>query len=535
MGGIVVAPQPPAAEVGAEVLSAGGNAVDGAVAAVLMQAAADPFMCGIGGFGVAQVFVKETGDNLCVDFFGRAGSAARADLWADKARKTADGKSYVEGFGNDIGYRSIAVPGTVAGMMEMHRRWGSMPWAELVRPAERFLRAGYPLYQYIADYFSYPAGPPDHPTQQQRLSATPEMARIWLKPDGSFRGVGEPVQLPDYADTLARLADAGGEDFYRGEIAARIAADLTANGALATAGDLANYKVRVEPPVAGSYRGYQVMVPPPPSGGVTVLQMLNILEQFELPALGHNSPAYLDIVIRAMQAAAAERKAKLGDPAFVEVPVEAMVDKGWAAGAAAEMRAGRTPEGGEKPVPPGTTHLTVCDDDGNAVAVTHTLGMGSGVITKGLGFQYNNAMANFDPEPGLANSVAPGKARISAMSPTMAMKNGLPQLVLGSPGSNAIVNAIVQVLLNSIDFGMPPVQAVSEPRVHCEGGPVSLETRFLRSTAAALAAAGHVIKHGAFGYDTLQGRVQLAAAAGGDGGWQGASDPRRDGGIAARG
>ncbi len=545
MGGIVVAPQSPAAEVGAEVLRAGGNAVDAAVAGVFMQAASDPFMCGIGGFGVAQVFIAETGENLCVDFLGRAGSAARADLWAAGARRTEDGKTYVEGFGNDIGYQSIAVPGTVAGMWEMHRRWGRIPWAELVRPAERFLRAGYPLYQYIADYFSYPAGPPDHPTQQQRLSATAEMARVWLKPDGSFRTTGELVQLPEYADAMGRLAEAGGEDFYRGEIGAKIAGDFEANGSLATAADLAGYQVRVCPPVVGSYRGYQVTVPPPPAGGVTLLQMLNIMEQFEVRGLRHNSPGYLDVVARAMQAGAAERKAKLGDPAFVEVPVAEMIDKAWAAGVAGEIRAGRVVGGAGAPVQPGTTHLTVGDADGSAVAVTHTLGMGSGVITKGLGFQYNNAMANFDPLPGLANSVAPGKARISAMTPTMAMMGGRPSLVLGSPGSNAIVNAVLQVLVNCIEFGMGPLQAVSEPRVHCEGGPVAFETRFLRATVAKLAGAGHVVKHGAFGYDTLQGRVQLAAwrdgadrpggAGGAAGGWSGASDPRRDGGIAVAG
>lgn len=535
LGGIVVAPQAAAAEVGAEILRAGGNAVDAAVAAVFMQAASDPFMCGIGGFGIAQVFIRESGENLCVEFHGRAGSAARADIWADKARKTPDGKSYVEGFDNDIGYQSISVPGTVAGMMEMHKRWGKMPWAELLRPAERFLRDGYPLYQYIADYFVYPAGPPDHPTQQQRLSATPEMARLWLKPDGSFRSAGELVQLPEYAAVMGRLAEAGGSDFYQGEIGAAIAADFAANGALATGEDLAGYRACVAPPLAGSYREYQVMVPRPPGGGVTLLQMLNILERFDLRALGHNSQAYLDVLIRTMQTASAERKAKLGDPAFVAVPVAEMLDKGWASRMAEEIRAGRTPAGDDKPAGPGTTHLTVGDREGNAVAVTHTLGMGSGVVTKGLGFQYNNAMANFDPVPGLANSVAPGKARISAMSPTMAMLGGRPRFVLGSPGSNAIVNAILQVLLNAIDFGMTPLAAVSEPRIHCEGGPVSLETRFLRATAAGLAAAGHVIKHGAFGYDTLQGRVQLAAAdPDGGGGWVGASDPRRDGGIAAR-
>lgn len=553
MAGIVVAPQPAAAEVGAEVLRAGGNAADAAVAAAFMQAAADPFMCGIGGFGIAQVFMRQANDHWCVEFFGRAGSKARPDLWAGRARKTPDGKSYVEGFSNDVGYQSISVPGTVAGLAEIHRRWGRMPWAELVRPAAGFLRAGYPLYQYIADYFVYPAGPPAHPTQRERLAATPEMARTWLGPDGSFRTQGETVQLPEYASTLDRIAGAGGEDFYRGEIGGRIAEDMEAHGALFTREDLAGYRVGLSRPLRGDYRGWQVAVPPPPAGGVTLLQMLNLLERFDLAGMGHNSAEYLDLLIRVMRLGAAERQAKLGDPAFAEVPVAEMVDNQWAAAKAEEIRAavaagaarvtapggggdggGTAQPDGVRPPFGGTTHLTVADRDGNAVAVTHTLGMGSGVITPGLGFQYNNAMAGFDPEPGKANSVAPGKARISAMTPTMALRGGRPALVLGSPGANAIVNAVVQVLVNTIDFGHRPVEAVSAPRIHCEGGPVSLEARFLRATAAELARRGHAVKQGAIGYDTLQGRVQLAVAEG-EGGWRGASDPRRDGGIAVEG
>ena len=260
--------------------------------------------------------------------------------------------------------------------------------------------------------------------------------------------------------------------------------------------------------------------------------MFNILAHFDPAAIGHNSPAYLDVLARTMQLAASERRAKLGDPAFVDVPLDQMLDADWAAAAAADIRAGNSPAPAGPPADPGTTHLTVVDDAGNALALTHTLGMGSGVITPGLGFQYNNAVGGFDPEPDRPNSLAAGKSRISAMSPTLVMRDGRPYLVLGSPGSNAIVNAIVQTVVNAVDLGLPPLAAVSAPRIHAEGGPVSLETRFLRSTAAALAAAGHDVVHGAVGYDTLQGRVQLAVA--GADGWRGASDPRRDGGIAAR-
>ncbi len=534
MSGVVVAPQPAAAEVGGEILRAGGNAFDAGVAAVFMQAAADPFMCGIGGFGIGQVFVAQTGTCQCVEFYGRAGQAAREDMWAGLVRRTAEEKAYVEGWQNEIGYGSMGIPATVAGMMEIHQRWGRMPWAELVRPAERFLRAGYPLYQYIADYFSYPAGPPAKPTQLQRFNASQEMARIWLREDGQFRQAGETVQLTDYADTLSRLADAGGDDFYHGDIATLMVDDWAANGALITREDLASYGVTVAPPLEGKYRDYEVSVPPLPGGGVTLLQMLNILGQFNLASLGHNSPEYLELLIRAMQAASQQRK-HLGDPGFIDVSLDELLSPGWAAQMAEAIRSGQPFCGSERPVDSTTTHLTVCDAQGNALAVTHTLGMGSGVITPGLGFQYNNCLGGFDPEPGKPNSLAPGKARISSMSPTILIRDGQPQMVLGSPGSNAIVNAILQTLCNIIDFGMEPLEAVSQARVHCEGGPVSLESRLLRSTANVLATAGHQVQHGAIGYDTLQGRVQLAVAeqlCSDTVVWQGASDPRRDGGIA---
>ena len=533
MSGVVVAPQPPAAEVGGEILRAGGNAFDAAVAAVFMQAAADPFMCGIGGFGISQVFVASTGTCHCVEFYGRAGQAVREDMWADQVHKVGQGKAYVEGWRNEMGYGSIGIPATVAGMMEIHRRWGRMPWAELVRPAERFLRDGYPLYQYIADYFSYPAGPPTKPTQLQRFQASPEMARTWLREDGQFFQVGETIQLTDYAATLSQLAEAGGEDFYHGDIAATMADDWAANGAFISREDLASCRAAVSEPLTGKYRDYDVSVPPLPGGGATLLQMLNVLDRFNLVSLPHNSPEYLGILVGAMQAASGERK-HLGDPAFVEAPLDELLSQEWAARTAEAIRTGRPCSGEETPSNGNTTHLTVGDDQGNAVAVTHTLGMGSGVITPGLGFQYNNCLGGFDPEPGKPNSIAPGKARISSMSPAILIRNGRPQLVLGSPGSNAIVNAILQTLCNTIDFSMDPLEAVSQPRVHCEGEPVSLESRILRSTASALAEAGYQVQHGAIGYDTLQGRVQLAVAdpsPSGGTAWQGASDPRRDGGI----
>ncbi len=526
MNGVVVAPQPRAAEVGAEILRSGGNAFDAAVAAAFVQAATDPFMCGIGGIGVAQIFDAASDEHVILDFVGRVGSRARADQWAKLARRTAEGKTYVEGWRNYLGYQSILVPGTVAGLAAIHAR-GRMPWRDLVRPAIRILREGFPLYEYITEYFfethQYPVGE-NYPTFAEFVHTTDAMATLWLRDDGTVRRVGDRLTNPDYADALACIADEGPGAFYRGEIAARIMADFAAHDALITADDLAACTAVVRAPIRSDYRGATVATSP--LGGATVLQILNILEGFPVAALGHNSAEYLHLLASAMRLAFAERDRLSGEDGDV---LDELIGTRHAAELRARIAATDIPSEEAVGVP-GTTHLSVADREGNAVALTHTLSMGSGVVTPGLGFQYNNGMCTFDPLPGKPRSIAPGKPRITPMAPTFVLRGGRPEIILGSPGSNAIVNAIAQVIVNRLDFGMTPLEAVSAPRIHCEGGPVLTETRLPVATAQALAARGHRLTPRPFAYDSLQGRIQLIVAENGD--WVGASDPRRDGGTA---
>jgi gamma-glutamyltranspeptidase/glutathione hydrolase len=528
MRGVVVAPQPPAAEAGADVLRAGGNAFDAAVAAAFVQAATDPFMCGIGGIGIAQVFEAATGENVVIDFVGRVGSRARPDQWAKLARRTATGKTYVDGWHNYLGYQAILIPGTVAGLASIHAGRGRLPWRELLQPAIRILRDGFPLYEYMTEYFfethQYPVGE-NYPTFDEFIRTTDALARLWLRDDGTVRRVGEHLTNPAYADVLHCLADEGADAFYRGAIAERILADFAAHDALITADDLAGPQAFTCAPLVSDYRGATVSTSP--LGGATVLQVLNILEGFPVAALGHNSAEYLHTLISAIQFAFPDRERMVGEGG--EAVMADLVSKEHAA----ELRA-RMGEAGVPPAEiasvPGTTHLSVADGEGNAVALTHTLSMGSGVVTPGLGFQYNNGMSSFDPLPGKPRSLAPGKARITPMAPTLVLRGGRPEMILGSPGSNAIVNAIAQVIVNVADFGMTPIEAVSAPRVHCEGGPVLTETRLPAATARALEARGHRLTPRPFAYDSLQGRIQLIVA--GVEGWIGASDPRRDGGSA---
>jgi gamma-glutamyltranspeptidase/glutathione hydrolase len=529
MNGVVVAPQPYAAEVGAEMLRQGGNAFDAAVAAAFVQAALDPFMCGIGGIGVAHLFEAASGESLVLDFYGRVGSRARADQWAGQVRRTPEGRTYVKDFVNAVGYGSILIPGTVAGLAGIHEGRGRLPWRELLQPAITLLRDGFPLYAYITDYFfethQYPAG--DYfPPFEQFIRTTPAFARLWLREDGSPRRVGDQLTNPDYAATLACLADEGPDAFYRGTIAARMLEDFAAHDAPITAEDLAGCRAIARTPLRMTYRGHTVATAPP--GGATVLQILGILAGDDLAALGHNSPDYLHLLASAMHLAAGER-AKLADD-LDQVMLDQLVGPAYLAELRARVRATGLPS--QEVVPSqGTTHLTVADRDGNVVALTHTLSLGSGVVTDGLGFQYNNGMNSFDPLPGRARSIAPGKARVTPMAPTLVLRDGRPVLALGSPGSNAIVNAVAQVIANRLDFGMTPQDAVAAPRIHCEGGPVLLESRTPVATARDLAARGWPLRPRPFAYDSLQGRIQLVVAT--DDGWVGASDPRRDGGVAA--
>jgi gamma-glutamyltranspeptidase/glutathione hydrolase len=492
-----------------------------------MQCAIDPFMCGVGGIGVAQLYDARQGEATVVDFYGRVGSGARADQWAGQIRRTPTGRTYVKGFANAIGYGSILIPSTVAGLAAIHLR-GRLPWPELLQPAIAILREGFPLYPAIAEYFDdryqYPRGE-YFPPFAQFIRTTPAFARLWLREDGQPHRVGDPLVNPDYAATLQTLADEGPDSFYRGSLAAVIAADFAAHDAPITAADLAACRANIIEPVSTRYRGYRISTSPP--GGITILQALALLADTDFAMLDRDSPEALHRIAAALRIAFGERAKLAGevDQAFLERLL-----------APAQLTKLRQRFDATVPVarvvaePPGTTHLTVADREGNIVALTHTLSLGSGVVTPGLGFQYNNGMSSFDPFPGRARSLVPGRMRVTPMAPTIVFDGERPLIALGSPGSNAIISAITQTLINLLDFGLSPLEAVAAPRLHCEGRALLLETRTPALTAQALAVQGWVVNQRPFAYDTLQGRVQLLVRNGER--WLGASDPRRDGGVA---
>ena len=517
--GMIVCPQPHAAEVGLSVLRAGGNAVDAAVATALVQGVIDPMMCGLGGCGVMLVR-RADGREEVIEFYALAGSRVREGQWESRfIREAADRYGYVlEGWVNDCGYESVGVPGTVAGLAEALRRHGSLSWGEACQPAVEQARRGCLVTGTVHSYWIRDVGP-DVVPNDRRIQWTPEARRIYTK-DGVLFGVGETIANPDLASTYERLAAAGPEDFYSGEIAAAIAADFEANGGSITADDLARYRPRVRPPLAGTYRGRRVVAAGPPAGGLTLLQMLNYLEGFDLGKLGWPSVEAARARVEAMDWAVGERETHLADPFFARIEVDELVAKEYAAAARVLHES------------PTTTHIGVVDGSGDAVALTHTLGASSGVVTPGLGFNYNNYLNCFDPRPGRVNSLSPGKTRITMMVPTMVFSpEGGLEVVAGAPGGTKIVTGVLQTLVNLLDHGMSPVEAVSAPRLDFQKDQVETELRMPADVLDGLRAAGYRVNRRPLGYDPYFAKAQVIQI-GPDGALRGASDPRGDGGIA---
>ncbi|HZK73405.1 MAG TPA: gamma-glutamyltransferase [Clostridia bacterium] len=522
---IIVAPQPLAAEIGLDVMRRGGNAVDAAVTCAFVQGVLDPQMCGIGGCGVMLVHSPQGGDAL-LEFYSTAGSRAREDQWEKLfLREAADRYGYVlEGFVNDVGYQSVGVPGTVAGLYEALTRFGTISWDQAIAPAVPLARDGIAVSGYMHGYWTTDYGP-DVVPNVQRIQATPAAKAIYTH-DGKLYAIGERLVQADYARTLERLASGGPETFYRGEIADAIAADFEANGGFITKDDLEAYHVNVTEPIRGTYRGLTVAAAGPPAGGLTLLQMLNFLEGYELGAYGWPSTESARVLVQAMGWAVADRERHVADPRFVDIPTGALADKQYAAKAREALAAGATAHDRSD-----TTQVCVVDDAGTSVSLTHTLGSASGVVTPGLGFGYNDYMNCFDPRPGTPNSIQPGKTRVTMMTPTMVFDKERLRVCVGAPGGTKIVTGVLQVLVNILDHGMSPIEAVSAPRVDFQGDVVQAEGRIPAAVCSGLEKLGYRVNRRTLNYDSYFARPQVIAA-NEEGQLRGASDPRKDGGTA---
>jgi gamma-glutamyltranspeptidase/glutathione hydrolase len=512
----------------------GGNAIDAAIATAFTQGIVDPQMCGIGGWGMMTVYLAKSKELKYLSFLARAGSKVTPTMWEnDVEGQTWWGLYLIQDWQNIIGYTSIMTPETVKGLYEAWRSYGTLRWSELLQPAIRYAREGVYVTPLMASMWQGPPKLPGFPDQRTVMTVTPAACQIYLKEDGSFYKVGELLKNEDYANTLEKVAEGGADVFYRGELAEIIANDLKKNGAFVTADDLTRYPVKSGDPIRVNYRGYQIATACPPMGGVTVAEILNILEGYDLKKLRLNSAEYLYVMAKAMQAAHSDMAIWLGDPDFVDVPVSKMISKECAAkwrdkiDAGEEIKISR----GESE-PKDTTHLATFDEEGNAVSLTHTLGMASGVISPGLGFMYNNAMMAITPFPGHANSAEPGKARTSGMSPTIVLKDGKPFFIVGAPGGYSIISANVQGIVNVIDHGMSAQEAVSAPRIHCEENDVIVSARISFRVCEQLKKKGLKVTHSMVSW----GMIPFGLAHGikidpTTGRFEGGADPGGGGGI----
>lgn len=530
---MIVAPQPEAAEAGADALREGGNAVDAGIACALVQGVVDPLMCGIAGFGSCGIYMPGKKFHGYIDAHAPAPLAARPDMWANLIESEArDGYGFIlKGRVNDIGYKSICAPANLRMYYEAHQEHGRLPWSRIVEPAIHWAENGWTVRPHVhfwwADEGTFGRAP-----NYERITLFPAARALYCRPDGSPKRVGDPVVNRDYGQTLRAIAKDGADAFYLGEIAHAIDEDMRKNDALLSIDDLKAWKTVRHAPLWGEYRGYRVSTNQPPGGGVMLVEMLNILENFVLGELEHNSAEYVRLVAEAMKRATIDKDAHVGDPKFVAVPVERLTSKDYASEMADEIRRGvkaHVPRFNSGAVSKDTTHISVLDKDGNCFAMTHSLGMPSGVVTPGLGFMYNGCMGVFDPRPGHAGSIAPGKARFSSVVPSILFKGDKPHLIIGAPGATQIAMGVLHVILNALDFDMTMVEAVSAARFSATSDAIDISNRIQWKVEHELQAMDYPVVRSpyGFGFAAVHGiRIH-------DDGLDGGADPGHDGVVIA--
>jgi gamma-glutamyltranspeptidase/glutathione hydrolase len=495
--GMVVAQEKLAAQVGADILRQGGNAVDAAVATGFAMAVTYPRAGNIGGGGFMVIHLAKGNRDLAIDYRETAPAAATPAMFLDARGAPDPAKSRDSGV-------AVGVPGTVAGLALAHEKYGSgkLSLADLMAPAIDLASSGFPIRDDLADSL---------PRAAKRLARWPSSARIFLN-GGEARQEGDRLIQFDLADTLQSIANDGPRAFYQGDIAGKIAAAVHEAGGIMTKDDLAHYRAIERPVVRGTYRGYNIVsMPPPSSGGVHLIEMLNILEGYDLAKLPREKALHLEI--EAMKRAYADRAVFMGDPDAVKMPIAGLISKKYAASLRATIGDKATPAADIKAGQPAdfegqnTTHFSVIDGDGNAVSNTYTLNFsyGLGLVADGTGVLLNNELDDFTAKPGASNAYGlvgynanlpgPNKRPLSSMTPTIVLKDGKPFLITGSPGGSRIITAVLQVITNVIDFHMGVAEAVTAPRLHNQWQPdeTYAEPGFNPSLLDALKARGHAI------------------------------------------
>ncbi|MGG5821216.1 gamma-glutamyltransferase family protein [Falsiroseomonas sp. HW251] len=525
---MIVAPQPEAVEAGAEALAAGGSALDAVLACALTQGVVDPMMCGLAGLGVLTLFDPRTGGTTVLDALSTCPAAATPTMWVDRyLGECSDGYGYrLRDAVNEIGHGAVTTPGILRLMDLVHRRWGRLPWRGLFDAAVGHAEGGWAIRPHVHYMFTADEAAYGRLSMLDKLAFTAEGRALYLREDGTPKRPGEAVRNPAMAATLRAVAEGGAEAFHDGPIAEVIAKGMAAHGGLLSRADLAGFRVTETAPLRIAFRGFSIAVPPPPTGGIVVAEALTILSRFDLAAMGHNSAEFIRVVTGAMRIALADREAHIGDPVLHPPPLRELLSDDYADACADRIRRGETARAltlsGE---PRDTTTISAVDADGMVATMTHTLGIPSGVIPPGTGIMLNGAMNWYDPRPGRPGSIAPGSKRFSSMAPLMVFDGEKPVVTLGAPGGAWIGVALIQVLLNLLEFGMGMQEAVQAPRFSATTPAIDVSNRIPRRVTAELERRGHEVKRSAFSYP-------FAAPHGialWDGRLEGGADPQRDG------
>ena len=521
--GVVAAAHPLAAKAGLSVLQKGGNAVDAAIATALTLGVVEPNASGLSGGGFALVYIAKEKKSYVVDFREAAPAQARPDSYAGGGKRSA---------GNDpsaTGYRAVAVPGELRGLEMLHQRFGTQPWADLFQPAIEQSEAGLVVSETLSLILA------DEFDRLEKAPAMPWLQKNFYK-DGLPAQAGDVIRNPELTATLKKIAMGGADVFYQGEIGVAIAREFAEKGSnWITRADLASYRAILREPVKGTYRGCTVItLPPPSSGGLALLELLNILEGYELAQMKQGSADYLALCIEAQKLAFADRAQYMADPAFAKVPVTGLLDKAYAAErrkSIAQQKPKRASAGSPAKYESGsTTSFSVVDKDGNIVTITQTLNhfMGAGVVPEGTGILMNDEMDDFDLQPDSVNAPAAGKRPLSSMAPLIVLRDGKPFLTAGSPGATRIITALANIIIGLVDFKLDLPAAILAPRFH-NGNltETAVEARFPREVLAALETRGYklsVKKEMDLYFGGAQGIMFLP-----DGKLLGMGDPRRDG------
>jgi gamma-glutamyltranspeptidase/glutathione hydrolase len=498
LNGIVVSDNLSATRAGMEILEQGGNAVDAAVATAFALGVVEPASSGLGGGGFMVIFQAKEKKAHALDFREKAPKAVRADLYSRKGRLVPELSRR--------GALAVAVPGEVAGLTEALKQFGSLPLETVISPAIRYATEGFPVRAQLLRAIDR------HLSTIRKL---PNFSRLFLKSDGSPYKEREMIHQPELGETLKAISREGSRVFYEGWIAQAIVSQLKKEGGILTLEDLKEYKPVLREPILGTYRKRTVItMPPPSSGGIALVQMLNVLERYQLRPYRHNSVPYLHLLTEVMKHAFADRATYLGDPDFVKVPVKRLLSKKYASRIRNKISSEYTHPASFyglasfKPKTGGTTHFGVLDGEGNAVATSLTINtrFGSKVLVRETGIILNNEMDDFSIRAGLpnvygliggrANSIQPKKRPLSSMTPTIILQEDRPILIVGASGGPRIISATLQAILNALDFGMPLKKAVGSPRIHHQWKPNKLmvEGKISRDTRISLARRGHAIK-----------------------------------------